>query len=170
MEPLSEIEAFWVDARIRARLNPASGYFGPGVNDSLPPPAWSFGATASQADRLLALVLEGTKTATASALWDYEAQEQDVPEPGGLSIVLDGAGRPRALIVTTGVRVVPFREVDAEHAAAEGEGDRSLRYWRESHRRFFTEHAAHDAGFSDDMPVVLERFEVLVPTRTGRRG
>ena len=50
--------------------------------------------------------------------------------------------------------MVPFDEVDEEHAYLEGEGDRSLEYWREVHERFFTEHATHDRGFATDMPVV----------------
>ena len=33
---------------------------------------------------------------------------------------------PRAVLEVTGVDVVPFDEVTAEHAHAEGEGDRSL--------------------------------------------
>ncbi len=158
-----ELDAFWTDAKIRAGLNPASAYGGPIVDDTLPPPAWSFGADPAQADRLLELVLEGTKTATSSALWDYEAADDPLPEPGDLSIVLDSGGHPRALLRTTRVRVVPFDEVDADHARAEGEGDRSLDSWRAAHRVFFAENAAHDRGFAPDMPVVLESFEVLVP-------
>ncbi|GAB48029.1 ASCH domain-containing protein [Mobilicoccus pelagius] len=162
MDP-DEIESFWADARVKAGLNASRPYFGPNALDSVTPPAWSFGADAAQADALLRLVLEGVKTATASALWDYEAEGDEVPTPGELSIVLDSAGHPQALLHTTSVRVVPFDEVDEAHAYAEGEGDRTLRYWREVHRRFFTEHASHDRGFADDMPVVLEEFEVLVP-------
>ncbi len=181
-----EIDDFWTDAKVRAALNPASAYTGPNPADSVPPPAWSFGATPQEADELLALVLDGTKTATASALWDYDSGERDdeledpldeldddngddvgeddgLPGSGDLSIVLDGAGHPRALIRTTDVRVVPFDEVDDEHARAEGEGDRSLAHWRAMHERFFREHADHDRQFSPTMPVVLERFEVLVP-------
>ena len=56
---------------------------------------------------------------------------------------------------------MPFDEVDEEHAYLEGEGDRSLEYWREVHERFFTENATHDRGFAPDMPVVLERFRVV---------
>lgn len=158
-----EIEAFWVDAKVRAGLNPARVYTGPNAADSLRPPAWSFGADPTQADRLLGLVLAGTKTATASALRDYDADGDAVPEAGDLSILLDGSGRARALIRVTSVRLVAFRDVDAAHARAEGEGDLSLGHWRDTHRRFFSEHAASDRGFRDDMPVVLERFEVVVP-------
>lgn len=160
----SDIDAFWTDAKIRAGLNPASAYTGPNAADSVPPPAWSFGADPATADALIELVLAGVKTATAGALWDYEAEDEPLPTSGSLAILLDGAQQPRALIRTTDVRIVPFDEVDAEHAHLEGEGDRSLVSWRDIHRRFFTEHAGHDRGFADDMPVVLERFEVLVPT------
>lgn len=157
----SPVEAFWELARFHARLNVAPSYFGPTTLEVVPPPAWSFGATPAQADELLALVLAGTKTATASALSDFESEGQSLPEAGTLSIILDGRGHPRALIETTAVETVPFDEVDEEHAFLEGEGDRSLAYWREVHGRFFTEHADHARGFSRDMPVVLERFRVV---------
>lgn len=157
------VDAFWADAKVRAGLNPIAAVTGPNAQDSVPPPAWSFGVDEAQADELLALVLSGTKTATSSARWDYDAENEPLPESGDLSIVLDSHGEPQALLRTVDVRVVPFDEVDAEHAYAEGEGDRSLAHWRAEHRRFFTENHSHDKGFSDDMPVVLETFEVLVP-------
>lgn len=156
-----EIDAFWTDAKIVVGVNPTGYYTGAKPAEVLQPRAWSFGVSAAQADELLRLVLEGTKTATSSALWDYEAQNDPLPSVGTLSIVLDGDGHPRALIRTDDVRIVPFEEVDEEHARAEGEGARTLAQWRADHERFFTEHASHDQSFSPDMPVVLERFEVL---------
>lgn len=155
------IESFWQVARVRAKLNPTGYYTGERPLGSLRPPAWAFGATPEQADELLALLLSGRKTATAGALWDYEAEGEELPTPGALGIVTDGRGVPHALVVTTQVEVVPFDEVSAEHAYLEGEGDRSLATWREVHERFFTEHAVHTRGFTPDMPVVLERFTVL---------
>lgn len=157
----SEVRSFWDLARFRAKLNNAPSYFGPTTLEVVPPPAWQFGATPEQADELLALVLDGTKTATASMLWDFEAEGERLPEPGTLSIILDGREHPRALIETTAVEVVAFDEVDDEHAYLEGEGDRSLGFWRDVHERHFTEHATHDRGFSRDLPVVLERFRVV---------
>ncbi|MGJ7441612.1 ASCH domain-containing protein [Aquipuribacter sp. MA13-6] len=133
----------------------------------VPPPAWAFGGTPEQADELLALVLDGTKTATAGAHWAYEVEGQEMPRPGELSIVLDGAGHPRALVRTTAVDVVPFSEVGEGHARAEGEGDRSLAHWRESHERVFTAELV-EAGreFSDDMLVVCEVLQLLYPRRS----
>lgn len=193
-----QLAAFWADARIRGGLNPAQGYTGASVSDTVPPPAWSFGDTPEQADELLDLVLTGRKTATASAYWDYEQEGRQraaaegaadgpgaadggvdvairtdldvaLPEPGLLSIILDGSDTPRALIRTTHVRVVPFAEVDAEHARREGEGDGSLEHWRDAHRDFFAANAPAGETFGADMPVVLERFVVLVPA-TARRA
>ena len=158
---MDDIAAFWERAQQHANLGGVPSYMGVDPLAVLRPPAWAFGATPEQADDLLALVIDGTKTATASALWDYEAEGEELPTVGTLGIVLDGAGRPRALVVTSGVRTVPFAEVDEEHAHAEGEGDRSLASWREVHEDFFTKHASHDRGFSADMPVVLEQIEVL---------
>lgn len=127
------------------------------------PQAWSFGATAEQADELLDLVLRGVKTGTASCLWDYEADGDPLPEAGELSIVLDGTDAPRAVIETTDVRTVPFDEVGPEHARAEGEGDRTLAAWRAIHEKFWSEHSSSTRGFEPDMPVVCERFRLLYP-------
>lgn len=156
------IQSFWQDARIRAKVNRVPGYLGVNARESLVPPAWSFGAGPDDADALLALVLAGTKTATSTALRDFGDDTEPEPQEGDLSIITDGQGRPRALIQTTSVRTVAFGEVDADHAAAEGEGDLSLEHWREVHRRFFEQSGG--APVPDDLPVVLEEFTVLYST------
>lgn len=153
------LERFWADARC--------------AHPSLPrelPEAWAFGATPEQADDLLALVLAGTKTGTASALEDYGTGDdgadgedaEPLPAVGDLSIVLDGADVPRAVLEVTAIDIAAFDEVTAEHARAEGEDDRTLASWRRIHEDFWTAHAAR--GFAPDMPVVCERFRVLHPT------
>ena len=163
MSDPDELEQFWEAARHQTRTNPVPGYLGTYSGEALAPPAWAFGGTPEQADDLLALVLDGTKTATAGAQWDYDHEDEPLPRVGDLSIILDGADHPRVLIETMSVQVVPFDEVDAEHARLEGEGDLSLEFWRTVHQRFFTEFATHDHAFSPQMPVVLERFRVLYP-------
>ncbi|WP_299033784.1 ASCH domain-containing protein [uncultured Pseudokineococcus sp.] len=166
----SEINRFWETARGRAGLGRLAVVTGVSAATAVPPPAWAFGATPEQADELLALVLDGTKTATASAHWEYEAEGEALPSPGDLSIVLDGAGHPRALVRTTAVAVVPFSQVGEEHARAEGEGDLSLAHWRDVHQRFFTATLAEvGRPFDDAMPVVCETLELLYPRRRGAR-
>lgn len=125
------------------------------------PEAWAFGATPEHADELVELVLAGIKTATASSLWDCEHTGEAIPVPGELSIILNGQGEPRALIETTTVSIVPFDEVTANHAHAEGEGDRTLAAWRDIHERFWRDHSEDPRGFEPQTPVVCETFRVL---------
>lgn len=134
-----------------------------GLEDFDIPDAWAFGGTADQADELLGLVLSGTKTATSSALWSYEAKDESLPLEGELSIVCDGQGRPRALLRLTDVIVTTLDDVSESHAFAEGEGDRTLAYWRRAHEDFFRGHLPAGRELAGSMPVVLERFERLVP-------
>lgn len=121
--------------------------------------AWAFGAAP---DKLADLVLGGVKTATASAYELYALDGEPIPQSGELSLILSGNDEPQCVIRTTRVTVKKFREVTAEHAYKEGEGDRSLAYWREVHREFFTDELA-GAGlpFSEDMSVVCEEFELI---------
>lgn len=150
---MTDIPTFWAAARAAVPILPAD-----------PPPAeraWGFGATPEQANELLALVLAGIKTGTASYGWEYEADGEALPAVGGYDIVLDGSGEPRAVLFTESVEVVPFDEVTAEHAHAEGEDDRTLESWRRIHREFFENHVDVGRPFSDDMPMVCERFRVL---------
>lgn len=146
----SPLTGFWARARASVPSLPAEV-----------PGAWAFGATPEHADDLLALVIAGIKTGTASSVWDYEATGDPLPQLGELSIILDGAGAPRAVIRTTALQVLPFDEVGAQHAFAEGEGDRTLTYWRDVHERFWREHSENDRGFEPDMPVLCELFELV---------
>src|SRR5690348_18418939 len=95
---------------------------------------FSFGDSPELADELLALVLSGTKRATCWA----ESQGLLSAEVGKAMVVLDGQGVPRAVVRTIELTKRRFDEVDAAFAHDEGEGDRSLPYWRGAHRRYFT--------------------------------
>ena len=123
--------------------------------------AWSFG---DDADGLAALVRARIKTATCSAYDLYETEDEDLPQAGDTSVILDSRGEAVCIIRTTKVYTVPFDKVSAEHAFREGEGDRSLEYWRQVHEAFFQEELA-SAGleFSGNSRVVCEEFEVVYP-------
>lgn len=119
--------------------------------------AWGFGNTEQMATELGLLVRDGPKRATASLHSAYDGDEP-MPRLGDLGVILDGRGHPLCVIRTTGVEVRRFGDVDAEFAWTEGEGDRSLEYWREAHISFF---AADGRPFGEDTAVVLQRFELL---------
>lgn len=118
---------------------------------------FSFGDSPEMADELLALVIAGTKTATCGALRDYGPGGEAMPVVGRRDVALDGGGRHAAVIETLEVNIKRFDEVDEAFAFNEGEGDRTLADWRESHKAFFERHG----GFSPDMELVCERFKLV---------
>ena len=131
--------------------------------------AESFGDNPGLADELAALVLAGAKTATCSALWEWEAANDPLPQVGLHTIVLDAQGAPRCIIETTEVFIRAYDQVDAQFAWEEGEGDRSLAYWRDAHRRFFARTLPRGGHtFVFDMPLVCERFRLVY--RSGSAG
>lgn len=123
---------------------------------------WYFGNSAAMADELTGLVLGGRKVATASLLKTNELKPGDAPIVGGYSIVTDIQGKPKCVLQTIEVKQVRFRDVTPEFAAAEGEGDLSLEYWRTVHLDYFSREAEeHGFEFSDESVVCCERFRLL---------
>ena len=123
--------------------------------------AWAFG---DDADALARLTLEGVKTATASAFPLYGLEGEPLPEEGEYSVVLDSREEAVCIIRTVRVEIVPFREVGGDHARREGEGDRTLAYWRAVHERFFAEELAQAGlAFTGEMLVVCEEFRKVWP-------
>lgn len=114
------------------------------------------------ADELGALVKSGTKTATCSLKRVYELDLEPQPQVGDLNIILDGQGQPLCLIEITEITIKPYNKVDAQFAHDEGEGDRSLDYWRKAHWNFFTRQCETlDCEVAEDMLLVCERFRVV---------
>lgn len=128
--------------------------------------AEQFGDSPQLADELARLIVQGVKTATCSALWEWQAEGSPLPEVGLMTIVLDGRDEPLCIIETTEVTVRPFNEVDAQFAYEEGEDDRSLEAWREAHWRYFSRVLPKiGKAPTPDMPLVCERFRVVYPTK-----
>ncbi|HAJ76742.1 MAG: ASCH domain-containing protein [Gammaproteobacteria bacterium] len=111
---------------------------------------------------LIDLIKGGSKRGTASLKWEYELEQEQIPVPGDLEIVLNSDDMPELVTRILSAAVVPFCEVSAAHAAIEGEGDRSLKHWTESHWLYFSR-ACKRLGYtaSQDMPIVCTEFEVL---------
>jgi uncharacterized protein YhfF len=115
--------------------------------------SFAFGDSPALADELLALVLAGKKTATT---WAASEGGKGV-KAGKRWIVNDGLGRPRAVIETIEVTRRRFEEVDESFAFDEGEGDRSLAFWRRAHTAYFT----RLGQFAPGMEVFCERFRLV---------
>lgn len=122
--------------------------------------AWSYGSDIPE--ELTRLTLAGIKTATASLYQLYEYEKSEVPKEGTYSVLLDTEGNALCILMNTAVTIVPFCKVTERQAYREGEGDRSLSYWRQVHRSFFTQELSEiGMAFSEDMLVVCEEFEIV---------
>jgi uncharacterized protein YhfF len=113
---------------------------------------FSFGDGPALADSLGRLALAGVKRATCWAASD--GQQTHV---GKLMVMLDGAGKPAAVLETIELVMRRFDQVDAPFAFDEGEGDRTLAYWRRAHRKYFE----RQGTFAPDMPLWCERFRLV---------
>ncbi|MGJ7509448.1 ASCH domain-containing protein [Variovorax sp. GT1P44] len=124
--------------------------------------AFHFDDNEPSANELADLVLADVKRATASLVWSLESAGRSPPRPGALSVVTYWDGTPACVIETLQVEVMPFEQVNAEFAAAEGEGDGSLAYWRRVHWAYFGRECARVGRQpSLAMPVACERFNVV---------
>ncbi|WP_270374341.1 ASCH domain-containing protein [Marinicauda sp. Alg238-R41] len=142
--------AFWI------RFQTATG------NPALPSGVDRFGDSPEMNDELLALVLNRTKQATVTLARWFETDPDGLPEPGMLWLIKDGRGDPACVIRTLQVDVMPIRQVDAQFAWDEGEGDRSYEYWITEHRKYWQREAEREGfEYSDDLEVVCERFELV---------
>ncbi|CJE64239.1 cytoplasmic protein [Streptococcus pneumoniae] len=131
----------------------------PSIGDEID--AWAFGV---EADLLADLVLKGEKTATASAYDLYALEDEPLPQEGTFDVILDSQNQSVCIVEITKVSVELFNQVSADHAYKEGEGDKTLVYWRQVHEDFFTEWM-REAGqtFTLDSKVVLEEFRKVYP-------
>jgi uncharacterized protein YhfF len=146
------IRAFWQRCRSAGAVAPET---------PAPQVVNAFGDHAELADKLIVLVLDGTKRATAGAVADFDHDGEAYPTVGTRWIATDGASRPRAVLRTTNVRIGPLSSVDDSFAWDEGEGDRTRASWLDGHTRFFSRYLPTiGVEFHPDIEVVFERFAV----------
>ena len=122
----------------------------------------TYGESPELSQSLLAVIRSGTKRAGTSLLWAIEAEGDPVPASGDIAIVLDHRNEPALLVRVTEAYLTPFRDVTATYAVLEGEGDRSLEYWRRVHWDFFGRECQRlGREPSENMPVACCVFEVI---------
>jgi uncharacterized protein YhfF len=120
----------------------------------------SIGSAPAHADEGAALILNGVKTLTSSAFWNYG--DGKIPFVGALSVLVDGVGRPRGIVETTRVEIMPFRAINEDMARDYGEGERTVDWWRRAMGEFYrTSAARHGAAFTDDTALIWEWFAVV---------
>lgn len=118
-------------------------------------------------DKLVAAVLDGSKTSTTATHMEYDIELETLPVAGGRELVIDSAEKPVAVIEMTEVRQLPLAEVDLQHAIDEGEGYATVAQWRTAHEEFW--HSTEmrefvgdpDFTVNDNTVLVLQRFKVV---------
>lgn len=130
------------------------------------PPYYYFCDNEKDANKCAELVLQDIKKATATSLWWFRHHGEELPKAGDISIVTNWEGYPQAIIKTTRIEQVPFAQVTLEFAQVEGEGDKSLNYWKEVHEAYYRrEMEESGAVFHEDMIIICEYFEKIYPSK-----
>lgn len=126
------------------------------------PASWHFCNNKSLANKLVKLVLNDQKKATTSLYLSFIEENESLPKKGDLNIITDWEGNEKCIIQTTKVVIKPFSQVTKKFAKKEGEGDRSLKYWKKVHKDVFrNELKGLNKSFSNDTLVVCEEFKVI---------
>ena len=113
-------------------------------------------------EQIIELIRSGDKTGTFSLPWIIERTGQRTPAVGQHIVLVDTAGLPRLLVRLTVVREAVFGEVDATHTAVDGTPVRDPAVWKPLHEQYWGPMlAAHGLRVSDDMPFLIEEFEVV---------
>lgn len=113
-------------------------------------------------DRLVAAVLAGEKTTTASLLEEYV--DEPLPAAGERFRMIDSAGADVAIVEVTAVEIFAMGEATLAFAVAEGEGFTSVAEWRAAHEAFWLadpDVAALGITLSDETQIVGETFRVV---------
>lgn len=121
--------------------------------------AWQFGV---DPDELAELVTEGKKTLTCSGFKEYEVENETLPAAGDVGIVLGEGDVPKCIIENTKVYTLSFKDAGDEIAYKEGEGDRTLSYWRTAHLDFFEPlYKSIGLEFNESEKIVVEEFKMI---------
>lgn len=123
---------------------------------------WYFCDNETDADECAALVVAGIKRATSPSLWWHQASGEPLPKVGDLNIVTNWHGEAQCIIETVDVSIVPFNQITEKYAHTEGEGDKSLAFWKKVHWDYYHRELADTAYTpSEDMPIICEVFRVV---------
>lgn len=108
------------------------------------------------------LILRGEKRASCSMDYWYSEEGEDCPKVGHLQVVTNWSGEPVCIIEIKKVSTCKYRDITADFAQEEGEGDKTLAWWREAHWDFFSKECK-EIGIepTEDMLLVLEHFQVV---------
>jgi len=126
------------------------------------PPSFFFCDNKKDADECADLVVQKIKQATSPSVWWFKKNNEAFPKIGDIAIVTNWDGEPKAIIRTRKVEIVKFKDITPEYAKIEGEGDKTLEYWRKVHWDYYKNEMKEFNEFpNENMEIVCEYFETI---------
>ncbi|WP_261817845.1 ASCH domain-containing protein [Vibrio gallicus] len=124
-----------------------------------------FCADEFNANECAKLINNHQKRASCSLKSGYDIEGVPLPKAGDLTVVLDWQQNPVCIIQIERVETCAFKDVGQEFATLEGEGDKTLEWWKKAHQKFFDDYAQQlGITFTPDSILVLEYFNKIFPT------
>ena len=143
-------EEFWLDFLQKKGLPKNTPYGG----------ELGFDTMSENSAELLALILSGKKTAFFTALPAFEIDAEPLPKIGLYYVLCDSNDKPKGIIKTENVSILPYGEVTWQMAQKEGE-DASMLEWTSRRDEFFEDDADFMGyDFTPNMPIVFEEFRL----------
>lgn len=112
------------------------------------------------ANECLDLVMKNVKKATSPSLLGLQLRNERLPKIGEFFVITDWSGKAKCIIKTTAVKLKPYFSIDENYALKEGEGDKSLAYWKKTHWDYYTrELSEFNREPRESMIVICQEFE-----------
>lgn len=112
------------------------------------------------ANESVKLVIKGIKKATSLSLLGLQNRKERLPKIGDFMVITNWAGKAQCIVKTTKVVLRPYFSIDEAYANTEGEGDKSLAYWKKAHWEYYTRELEPFGRVPrDSMIIVCQEFE-----------
>lgn len=106
------------------------------------------------------LVKKGVKKATSHSLLGLQNRNEPLPKTGEMMVVTNWEGKAECIVKTTAVKLKPYFSIDDSYAKIEGEGDKSLDYWKKVHWAYYErELELFNRVPRESMIIVCQEFE-----------
>lgn len=118
-----------------------------------------FGDNEKDANELAELVKNGIKKATSHSLLGLQNRKEVLPKIGDFIVITNWKGEAQCIVRNTAVNLRPYFSINSSYTQLEGEGDKSLEYWKKAYWDYYTrELNAFGREPRDSMIIVCQEF------------
>ena len=106
------------------------------------------------------LVIKDVKKAASHSLLGLQSRKEALPKIGDFLVITNWEGKAKCIVKTTAVKLKPYFSIDEPYVRKEGEGDKSLSYWKKKHWEYYSRELAEFNRLPrESMIVVCQEFE-----------